>query len=78
MTVESMLRLIAGLFVAVSVLLGMFVHPYFLWFTVFVGLNLFQSAFSGWCPMMSILRRAGVPDCGKAEHPTNDRRPIVV
>ena len=61
MTVEPMLRLIAGLFVIASVLLGMYVHPYFLWFTVFVGLNLFQSAFSGWCPMMSILKKAGVP-----------------
>jgi hypothetical protein len=62
MTVESMIRLIAGVFVAASVLLGMFVHPYFLWFTLFVGLNLTQSAFTGWCPMMSILRSAGVPD----------------
>lgn len=62
MTVEKMLRLIAGFFVAASVLLGIFVHPYFLWFTLFVGLNLFQSAFSNWCPVMSILRRAGVPD----------------
>jgi hypothetical protein len=78
MTVESMLRLIAGFFVATSVLLGMYVHPYFLWFTVFVGLNLFQSAFSGWCPMMSILRRAGVPDCRKPERPTNARSPITV
>jgi hypothetical protein len=57
-----MLRLIAGTFVAASVLLGMFVHPYFLWFTMFVGLNLLQSAFTNWCPMMSILRHAGVPD----------------
>jgi hypothetical protein len=62
MTVESMLRMIAGVFVAASVLLGMYVHPYFLWFTVFVGLNLFQSAFTGWCPMMAILRKSGVPD----------------
>jgi hypothetical protein len=62
MTVNSMLRLIAGFFVAASVLLGMYVHPYFLWFTVFVGLNLFQSAFTGWCPMMTILRKSGVPD----------------
>ena len=62
MTVESTIRLIAGVFVAASVLLGMFVHPYFLWFTLFVGLNLTQSAFTGWCPMMSILRSAGVPD----------------
>jgi hypothetical protein len=62
MTVEAMLRLIAGFFVASSVVLGMYVHPYFYWFTVFVGLNLIQSAFSKWCPMMTILRRLGVPD----------------
>jgi hypothetical protein len=68
MTVESMIRLIAGVFVAASVLLGMYVHPYFLWFTVFVGLNLTQSAFSGWCPMMSILRAAGVPDQRASVH----------
>ena len=60
MTLEPMLRLIAGAFVTASVLLGMYGHPYFLWFTLFVGLNLFQSAFTRWCPMMAILRRAGV------------------
>ena len=57
MTVESSLRLIAVVFVAASVLAGMYVHPYFLWFTLFVGLNLFQSAFTNWCPMMTILRK---------------------
>ncbi len=62
MTVESMIRLIAGVFVAASVVLGMYVHPYFLGFTLFVGLNLTQSAFTGWCPMMAILRLAGVPE----------------
>jgi hypothetical protein len=62
MTVEPMLRLIAGIFVATSVLLGMYVHPYFLWFTLFVGLNLTQSAFTNWCPMMSLLRRLGVKE----------------
>ena len=62
MTVEPMIRLIGGGFVAASVLLGMYVHPYFLWFTLFVGLNLVQSAFTGWCPKMAILRGAGVPD----------------
>jgi hypothetical protein len=62
MTVERMLRLMAGLLVTASVLLGMFVHPYFLWFTLFVGLNLFQSGFTNWCPMMWILHRAGVPE----------------
>jgi Inner membrane protein YgaP-like, transmembrane domain len=60
MTLEPMLRLIAGLFITASVLLGMLVHPYFLWFTLFVGLNLMQSAFTDWCPMMSFLRRVGV------------------
>lgn len=64
MTLEPMLRLIAGVFVAVSVLLGMFVQPYFLWFTLFVGLNLTQSAFTRWCPMISFLRRLGVPENG--------------
>jgi hypothetical protein len=64
MTLEPMLRLIAGVFVAASVLLGMFAHPYFLWFTLFVGLNLTQSAFTNWCPMMAFLRRLGVPESG--------------
>lgn len=60
MTVERALRLVAGVFVVLSVLLGLFVHVNFLWFTVFVGANLVQSAFTNWCPMMSLLRRAGV------------------
>jgi hypothetical protein len=60
MNVEQLLRLIAGAFVAASVLLGMYVNPNFLWFTLFVGLNLLQSGFTGWCPMMAILRKAGV------------------
>lgn len=60
MTVESMLRLIAGALVAASVLLGMYVHPYFLWFTLFVGVNLTQSGLTNWCPMMTFLRMAGV------------------
>lgn len=60
MNVEQMLRLIAGGFVAASVLLGIYVNQNFLWFTLFVGLNLLQSAVTGWCPMMTILRKAGV------------------
>lgn len=60
MTVERALRLIAGSFVVLSALLGIYVHQNFLWFTVFVGLNLFQSSFTNWCPMMAILRRAGL------------------
>jgi hypothetical protein len=65
MTVEKMLRLVAGLFVVVSVLLAEFVDPRFYWLTLFVGVNLMQSAFTGWCPMMTILRKAGVPDPSK-------------
>ena len=62
MTIERWLRMIAGAFVAASVLLGIYVNANFLWFTLFVGLNLFQSAFTQWCPMMTILRKAGVRD----------------
>jgi hypothetical protein len=62
MTVERALRLIAGAFVMLSVLLGIYVNLNFLWFTVFVGANLFQSAFTNWCPMMVILRKGGLPD----------------
>ena len=60
MNVERSLRLIAGLFVLLSLALGYWVSPYWFLFTAFVGLNLFQSAFSNWCPMMTILRKAGV------------------
>jgi len=58
--VERSLRLIAGLFVLLSLALGYWLSPYWFLFTAFVGLNLFQSAFSNWCPMMTILRKAGV------------------
>jgi len=62
MTIERAVRMIAGVFVLASVLAGMWLHPYFFWFTAFVGLNLFQSAFTNWCPMMAILRAAGLRD----------------
>ncbi|GMV23557.1 MAG: hypothetical protein AMXMBFR57_35060 [Acidimicrobiia bacterium] len=62
MKLEAMLRLIAGTFVMASVLLGMYVDQRFLWFTLFVGANLFQSALTGWCPMITFLRKAGVPE----------------
>jgi hypothetical protein len=74
MTVERALRLIAGAFVAISVLLGIYVNANFLWFTLFVGLNLFQSAFTNWCPMMAILRKGGVPDTRKAGTPLTSTR----
>jgi hypothetical protein len=62
MTVNEALRAIAGAFVLASLALGWWVHPGFFLFTAFVGLNLFQSAFSKWCPMITILRKAGVKD----------------
>jgi len=53
------LRAIAGTFVLLSVALGYFVNPWWFAFTAFVGLNLIQSAFTNWCPMMSFLRQLG-------------------
>ena len=60
MTVERYIRMIAGTIVVLSLALGYWVSPYWLLLTAFVGLNLFQSAFTNWCPMMSILRKSGV------------------
>jgi len=67
MTVERYIRIIAGLFVFVSVALGapaspVFVSQWFLAFTAFVGLNLFQFGFSNFCPLGFILRKLGVPE----------------
>lgn len=60
MTVDRYLRLIAGFFIMLSVWLGMTVDPRWYYFTAFVGLNLFQSAFTNWCPMITILKKLGV------------------
>ena len=62
MNVNEALRAVAGFFVLASLALGWWVHPGFYLFTAFVGLNLFQSAFTRWCPMMSFLRMAGVKE----------------
>jgi hypothetical protein len=62
MTVERSLRLIAGAFVLLSLALGVWVGPYWLLFTAFVGLNLLQSGFTNWCPMMWILKRCGMQE----------------
>ena len=55
----------AGAMVLVSVLLTAFVHPLFVWFTVFIGANLLQSAFTGFCPAAIIMKKLGVQP-GKA------------
>ncbi len=60
MNVERYLRMIAGSFVLVSALLAHYHSRYWLLFTGFVGLNLLQSAFTNWCPMITILKKLGV------------------
>jgi hypothetical protein len=65
MHVERLVRMFAGSFVLLSLALGvrgspLFVSAHFLWFTAFVGANLLQSAFTGFCPLVNVLRRLGV------------------
>jgi hypothetical protein len=65
MTIERYVRLFAGTFVLLSLALGAPASPVFqsahwLWFTAFVGLNLFQSAITGFCPLVNVLRALGV------------------
>ena len=60
MSIERCIRMIAGSFVLLSVGLGYYVNPAWFLFTAFVGLNLLQSAFTNWCPMMTFLRKLGV------------------
>ncbi len=67
MTVERWIRVIAGVFIMLSLALGVqaspwFVNQWFLAFTAFVGLNLFQFGFTNFCPLAMILRQLGVPD----------------
>ena len=64
MTVERGVRLVAGVMVLLSLALAHYVSLYWLWLAVFVGLNLLQSAFTNWCPAMSILRVMGLKDAG--------------
>jgi Inner membrane protein YgaP-like, transmembrane domain len=66
MTIERWLRAIAGTFVLVSLALGVWVNHNWFWFTAFVGANLFQSGFTGWCPMISFLRKLGVRESNPA------------
>ena len=62
MSLAQAYRLIAGAFVLATAALGIWVNPEFLWVTLFIGANLLQSGFTNWCPMMAILRRAGLRD----------------
>lgn len=71
MTVERYIRIIAGLFIMVSLALGvqgspLFVSPWFLAFTAFVGANLFQFGFTNFCPLAIVLKKLGVKEGGGA------------
>ncbi|KAA0891832.1 YgaP family membrane protein [Oryzomonas rubra] len=70
--VERVVRIIAGSFIIVSLLLAHFHSPYWLWFTGFVGLNLFQSGFTQFCPLFTILGKMGVPRFPKGCCPPRD------
>lgn len=59
MNVDRLVIGIAGIFIVASLLLARFYSPYWLWFTAFVGLNLFQASFTGFCPLAKILKALG-------------------
>jgi len=61
MYIERIVRIVAGAFIVISLLLAHFHSPLWLWFTGFVGLNLFQSGFTQFCPLFIILEKMGVP-----------------
>lgn len=63
---EQIIRRFAGVFILVSVALGWWVHPAWFAFTAFVGLNLLQSSFTGFCPLERILGAVGFPGCRPA------------
>jgi hypothetical protein len=60
MSIDRIVLAVAGTMVLLSLLLGHFISPYWYWFTAFVGANLLQSAFTGTCPLVLILRKLGV------------------
>ncbi|MCZ8078795.1 MAG: DUF2892 domain-containing protein [Fuscovulum sp.] len=60
MTLDRAVMAFAGVMVLVSVLLTSFVSPYFLWFTVFIGVNLIQSSFTGFCPAAMVMKKLGL------------------
>ena len=60
MTIDRMILAIAGSFILISTGLSAEHHPGWLWFTAFVGANLLQSAFTGFCPMAVVLKKIGV------------------
>lgn len=69
MSMEKMIRVIAGTFILMSVALAIWVSPWWLIWTTLVGVNLVQSAFTGWCPAEILLRKFGVKGNGCAASP---------
>lgn len=57
MSVERALTAFAGMMVLISVVLTYWVHPNFIWFTVFIGANLFQQSFTGFCPATIVMKK---------------------
>lgn len=62
MKLNNLLRLTAGIMIIVSVLLQIFVDPRWIWLTIFIALNLVQSAFSDWCSAIALLRKLNVKE----------------
>jgi hypothetical protein len=62
MNINEALRLIAGVMILVSLYLATTFSINWLWFTAFIGVNLLQSSFTKWCPMMTILKKLGLKD----------------
>jgi len=60
MSIDRAVLAFAGLMVLLSLLLTHFVHPFFIWFTAFIGVNMLQSAFTGFCPAAMIFRKLGL------------------
>ncbi len=62
MVINDWIHVMAGLFILISLALGVWVSTYWLFFTAFVGANLLQFGFTGFCPMTTILKRLGIPE----------------
>jgi len=74
MSLERSIMAFAGFMVLFSLLLTHFIHPNFLWLTVFVGANLFQSAFTGFCPVGKLMKKFGIKSEREQVLSMNDMR----
>lgn len=68
MNVNRVLHIVAGTLIMLSLALAHFVSPKWLYFTAFIGVNLFQSGFTNWCLMSTILKKLGVPETAGSSH----------